>query len=106
MANSPKPPYEVVYSGLQRDILLGLKRIATSIGLKREFLAALATQHTYLKSSPLTWGIPCGELEHLQLKLFYRIFSILLVEYAVDEERRLVYAKSFHFLPGYPPDSN
>jgi hypothetical protein len=106
MAKASPPPYEVVYSGQQRQILLGLRRIATDLNLRREYLAALRMHHRFLERAPLTWGFPSGELPTLKLKLFTCVFSILLVEYAVDEERHLVYPKTFRFLPGYPPDLN
>jgi hypothetical protein len=100
------PRYEVIYSGAQRDLLRGLRRIARTENLNDVFVNALAMHHRQLERSPLTWGVPCGRLETLQLSLFYRVYSILLVEYAVDETRRLVYPKTFQLLPGYPPEAN
>jgi hypothetical protein len=62
MANASQPPCEVVYSGQQKELLLGLRRIAASVNLRREFLAALRMHHRHLERSPLTWGFPSGEL--------------------------------------------
>jgi hypothetical protein len=106
MAKASRPPYEVSYSGHQRDILLGLRRIASSVNLRSEFVAALRMHHAHLERSPLTWGAPTGELPAMNLKLFTSVWSCLLVDYAVDEARRLVYMKSFRFLPGYPVELN
>jgi hypothetical protein len=53
-----------------------------------------------LANSPLDWGDPLSDYRHLNLRLYRGSYGWLIVNYAVDEARRVVYIRSIQPYPG------
>lgn len=95
MANNPASNYQFVLSEAQRRQLRIWAERADTAGKTAEYLAALQTIHRQLTTEPLTWGDPWFRASQLGLQVYQRACTPLHVSYAVDVERRIVYAVKF-----------
>jgi hypothetical protein len=69
------------------------------LGIQREYLAALRAIERHLATDPVGWGDPDFVLRQAGLRMCHGTEPPLLVYYAVDELRRIVYVKEFRPLP-------
>jgi hypothetical protein len=99
MAEQTGGPYSVVYSGLQRQAVRAYGERAAQRGILAAYLDAIRSMHDHLTTDPLDWGDPQNRLRHMGLLLCQRIHRMLLVHYAVDEQRRIVYLRSIRPMP-------
>ena len=94
------PPYRVIYSGAYRDELRNLLRRAVPKGRSVEIRLAATDVHTRLEWIPLDFGDPLRDYVDLDLQERIGTIPPLVVTYAVDEARRLVYVLlPFKLLP-------
>src|SRR5262245_41191670 len=97
---SPAPRFRVD----QAQVVLAQIRVlafrATRKGLLQQLVTALRDTNGHLEADPTAWGDPLFHYTSLGLPLFQRAVSPLLVLYAVDEPRKIVYVKSVLPFPG------
>jgi hypothetical protein len=82
-------PYRVVYSERVRNELRTLAAKAASRGLNAQFLGALKELDRRLRVYP-QFGEPLRDLKLEPAQLWIACVPPLVVQYVVDEERRLV----------------
>ena len=97
--NPPEPDFEVSISGATRELLIRLHGEATANGLRAEFLAALRTISERLRHEPVTFGEELFDLRALQLNVKIGIILPLAVEFGVYQQRRIVFVRSFRYIP-------
>ena len=85
------PPFRVVYSELCRDQMRDLLVRAGAMGRFAEVAQALRGIHQRLEWIPLDFGEPLQDFHNLGLKEFIGVMRPLVVKYAVDEARGIVY---------------
>src|SRR5207237_230289 len=85
----------------EHDKVLLKQRLLEAIlaGREVQFLAALQHIADRLRKDPLVFGEPLYHLKALQLEVRQAIVLPLVVDYAVDEQRRLVYIRGCKVLP-------
>jgi hypothetical protein len=88
-------PYRVLGAELVVNTLRGLKRLADVAGEGNQFLSSAKRIVDRLATDPLDFGEPRFGLPNLQLQVRIGGFGNLAVQYAVDEERRIVYILKF-----------
>jgi hypothetical protein len=94
------PPYRVVFSGLCRETTTQLLERARAKGRLAEVAQAVRGIETRLLWVPLDFGEPRRDLVHLGVQLRSGTVPPLVVRYAVDEARRIVYVTlPFELLP-------
>jgi hypothetical protein len=81
------------------DELKAIVALARMLGRLREVVEDLRRITDHLETDPLAWGDPTRQYRHYGWLESRGIGRCLLVHYAVDEQRRIVYLKSFHPLP-------
>jgi hypothetical protein len=96
----PSDPYRVVLSEATRQQLLELQQRAVARGLGERILSAVKLVVARLQFDPLEFGEPRRELRALRLQERVAVVRPLVVLYAVDENRRLVYVTGFRGLAG------
>lgn len=94
-------PYRVVGAELVGDSLRGLKRLADAAGQTRLLLDSAKGIVERLETDPLGFGEPRYDLHHLQLQVRIGMYRMLAAQYAVDEERRIVYVLKLTPAAGY-----
>jgi len=100
------PPFRVVYSELCREKTRDLLLRAGAKGRFAEVAQALRDINRRLEWIPLDFGEPLQDFRHLGLKEHIGVFGPLVVKYAVDEARSIVYVSlPFDLLPrvGFEP---
>jgi hypothetical protein len=97
-------PFRVVFSEATRRQLLQCYQGASTPHLAARVLEAARAILARLESDPLEFGEPLRRLHELQLEKRVGAERPLVVTYAVDEQRRLVYVTAVHRLeePGSP----
>jgi predicted exporter len=96
----PPDPYRVVFSEATRRQLLELQQRAVARGRGEQLLSAAKVVVTRLQSDPLEFGELRKELRALRLQERVAVVRPLVVIYAVDAQRRLVYVTAFRALAG------
>jgi len=96
--NGQSAPYRVSMSQQTKAVLKQLHGQAAQTGTGHEFLAALRQILEHLRSAPLTFGEPHYRLPALQLLVRQGVVSPLVVDYAVHEDRPLVFIRGFKVL--------
>lgn len=97
--NGQKPSGYVVRLAEQtRDKLKQQHLEAAQTGKGPQFLAALRQIIQRLQTDPLTFGEPQYRLPALKLSLRHAVVSPLVVDYAVHEDRPLVFIRGFKIL--------
>ena|SRR6266851_5678222 len=94
-------PYRVVGAELVGNTLRGLKRLADVTGEGSTFLASAKAIVERLTTNPLEFGEPRFDLQHLQLQVRVGVYGNLSVQFAVDEQRRIVYLLNVILLGGH-----
>jgi hypothetical protein len=94
------PPYQVSYSGLFRKQAKKLLVRAKTLGRFTEIAQVMQDINTRLEWIPLDFGEPLRDLVHLGLQERIGTIPPLVVTFAADEAKRLVYvALPFKLLP-------
>jgi hypothetical protein len=62
-----------------------------------QFVSALRTINQGMEVEPATFGDPRFPLRKLGMLVYSRLVTPLQVLYAVDESRRIVYVREFHY---------
>jgi hypothetical protein len=97
---SSAPRYRVDQSQVVLDQTRVLAFRATRKGVLNSLIVALRQMADHLGTDPTSWGDPLFHYPSLELPLFQRAVSPLVVLYAVDEPRKIVYVKSVRPFPG------
>lgn len=95
----PGPEYEVPISGAVRDLLVRLSDQAAADGRRTEFLAALNTISRRLRTDPTGFGEEVFDLRALRLTVKVAVILPLAVEFGVYPDRRLVFIRTFRYVP-------
>ena len=90
--------YDVRMSEHTRALVKQLHRRARQAGSGPQFRAALRQVITRLSQDPLTFGEPLYRLPALRLLVRQAGVPPLVVDYAVHEDRPLVFIRGFKFL--------
>lgn len=69
-------------------------------GLTVQLLDALAQMSYHLATDPAAWGDPQFRLKAFNLTVYHRVEGPLMIAYAVDEPRKIVYLKTVRPFPG------
>src|SRR5262249_25771293 len=85
----PPKPYRVSYSGRVQKELETLAIRAKVRGLREQMLAALRKLDEVLKVYP-QFGQPLYDLKLEPAQVWIAVFAPLVVQYVLDEERRVV----------------
>jgi hypothetical protein len=94
------PPFRVVYSERCREQTRHLLTRAAAQGRFTEIAHVVREINTRLEWIPLDFGDPLHDLVHLGLREHVGVLPPLVVTYAVDEARRIVYVSvPFKVLP-------
>ncbi len=96
--NGQSVPYDVRMSAQTRTVLQGLHRQAIEAGTGQRFLAAFRQIVERLRQDPLAFGEALYRLPALQLQVRQAVVLPLVVDYAVHEDRPLVFIRGFKVL--------
>lgn len=75
-------------------------RVAVSIGLRAEFVAALREMEARLQSDPELWGDPLWDYRTLRLTLYRRYGPVLMTYYVAHADGLLVLVREVELTPG------
>jgi hypothetical protein len=93
--------YTVTTSETTKALLAQLSSQARQTGTSQQFLAALREIGQRLRNDPLNFGEPQYRLPALRLLVCQAIVRPLVVDFAVHEDRPLVFIRGFRLLaPG------
>ena len=90
--------YNVHISGQTQSALQQLHLQARAAGRSKRFLAAVQQIIERLQNEPLNLGEPLYGLPALQLLVCQAVVDFVVVDYAVHEERPLVFIRGFKLL--------
>jgi hypothetical protein len=90
--------YHVTLAGAARAVLEQLSVQARQAGTGQQFLAALREIGERLRNDPLNFGEPQYRLPALRLLVCQAIVAPLVVDFAVHEDRPLVFIRGFRLL--------
>lgn len=96
---TPPARFRISYSQFQAQQIRILRNRAASAGRLEEFVDALETIRRHLETDPIAFGDRTHTLTGLDVPIYHRIHSILLVRYGVDVSRRLVYLQDIDLFP-------
>ena len=96
--NGQAGPYDVRMSALTRGVVRRLHRQALQAGTGHRFLAAFREIIGRLHNDPLTFGEPIYRLPVLELLVRHAVLLPIVVDYAVHEDRPLVFVRGFKVL--------
>lgn len=91
MAEGPNAPYQIVNASQVGAALKALLAAAAARGIGDKVLHAIKTIVERLQQAPLEFGEPRFDLFWMRLQVRICGFGGLVVSYAVDDARRLVY---------------
>lgn len=100
MAEGQNDPYQVVNASQVTVDLKALLAEAAARGIGDKVFFAMKTIVERLHQDPLEFGEPRYDLQWMQLQVRIGGFGGLVVRYAVDEARHLVYLLDVTPLPG------
>ncbi|HJT76461.1 MAG TPA: hypothetical protein VJ739_04595 [Gemmataceae bacterium] len=96
--NGQPARYRVILSGVTRTALAQLSSKARQEGAGQEFLAAVREIGRRLRNDPLGFGEPRYRLPALRLLVCEGMIAPLVVNFAVHEDRPLVFIRGFRLL--------
>jgi hypothetical protein len=96
--NGQATPYEVRLSEHDRALLRQRHLEAVQAGKGKQFLSALRQIVERLRKDPLAFGEPLYRLPALKLVVRQGVVLPLAVDYAVHEDRPLVFIRGFKIL--------
>jgi hypothetical protein len=97
-ASESKQPFRVEASGLTKRRFVELQSRATLEGRGDDLLNAFRQILQRLHTDPLDFGEPLYPLPNLRLQMRTCAIRPLVIDFAVSEEHRIVYVKSFQLL--------
>jgi hypothetical protein len=74
--------------------------IAVRIGMRDQFVAALAEMDQRLRTDPEAWGDPVRDYRGLHLTQYFRYGPLLIVDYAVHIDGTPVFVLDVYLRPG------
>jgi len=95
------PRYRVSFAGRHTDWLRE-QGLIPPVPDRVEFAQALDRIIGLLETRPLDWGDPLRDLRYMGLAMFRGQGEGFLVDYGVDNVRRIVYVASIRFAPWHP----
>jgi len=102
--NGQRRDYVVKASAKNIAVLKKLHFIEAQKGKGQGFVASLRRLDERLKNDPLNFGEPLYRLPALKLIVRQAVLAPIVVTYAVQEEKRLVFIRGFSLLPcSIPP---
>jgi hypothetical protein len=90
----------VSYAHVAIAKLRGWGPIAVRIGMREEFVAAVAEMDQRLQADPEAWGDPVRDYQGLSLTQYFRYGQLLIVDYAVHIDGTPVFVLDVHLRPG------
>jgi hypothetical protein len=96
--NGHPVPYEVILSGAVAAIVKQLHAQAMHLGTGPRFVAAFREIIERLHEDPLAFGEPQYRLPALHLLVCQGVVAPLIVDFAVHEDRPLVFVRGFLLL--------
>jgi hypothetical protein len=102
MPDLPPGPYKVACAGRALQQLRACLDWAIASGRREPYVAAATAIQQKLATEPLSWGDPLFRLHQLGLVRCQGVAPPFLVNYAVDEQRRIVYVQDIQLLPNDP----
>lgn len=94
-----EPPYQVHNAERITKVIRRLYRRAFREGRHVEFLTALDQIQERLATSPTTFGEPLYRLPYMRIEIRHAIVRPLVIDFAVSEERPVVFIKGVQLLP-------
>ena len=91
-------PYQVNLSGLIAEEFRTLQYQATREGRGRELLRSMRAAHEALRRAPFDLGEPLYRLPALRMQIRCAIIRPLSIDFAVCEDRPLVFLKAVRLL--------
>jgi hypothetical protein len=88
-------------SSVIRQLKLWADR-AQAVGIQADFAAALRTIQERLSTEPGQWGEQRRTLRGRNLPVYHAAIPLLHVEYAVDDEARVVFVMQVRLMPNSP----
>jgi hypothetical protein len=85
-------------SGQTKAALKDLHLQARAAGRSKRFLASVKEILERLRADPVTFGEPLYRLPTLKLLVCHGLVSFVVVDYAVHEEKPLVFIRGFKML--------
>jgi hypothetical protein len=92
--------YRIDASDRVRDQMRVLIFRAVRKGLLAELSASLTSMRSGLTTDPTAWGDPLSRLRELDLVMYRRVEGPVVVYYALDQARRIVYVRNILPFPG------
>ncbi len=92
--------YKVIVSGKIAQDLDVLRTRAKEGGVESDYLLALETAGNRLRQDPWNFGELIMRLPHFKLQIHVRVVHPLLIEFAIDEDKPLVYIKRVDLVSG------
>ena len=96
--NGQPSAYSVHMSAGTKSVVKTLHQQAIQAGIGREYLAAFRQIIARLSQDPLTFGEPLYRLPALRMLVRQAAVLPLVVDFAVHEDRRLVFIRGFKVL--------
>lgn len=93
-------PYRISFSGALAESLRQLQRRASREGRGEDFLRAVRSAVERLWNDPTTFGEPLYRLPVLRMQLRCTVIRPLSIDFAVCEDRPLVFIKAVRLLSG------
>jgi hypothetical protein len=106
VSDAAQPAFEIHYSQAIFKAIEDLSDVARRHGVVAGFAESLEHITRQLGSNPLAWGDPLFHYAHLNLRLYRAICGMVIVHYALNEERRVVYIRDIRPMPGSALDPN
>jgi hypothetical protein len=94
------PRYTIGISVAIREQLKSWGELSTRLYRQSDYLAAVREMNDRLEHDPATWGDPLKSLHGMKANLFRRYGPILMVFYAVHDERLVVLVQRVVLTPG------
>ena len=98
MSDQPSKSYTVVFSLAQFAELNRLRERAAAVRMEVSFLLDLQTIRDRLTTNPTAWGDPAYPLRNLDLTMYRGVEGMLLIYFAVNEVRRIVYPSTITYV--------
>src|SRR5262249_20802605 len=96
--NGHSVPYTVTMSEQTKAIVKNLHSQAMGQGAGERFVAALRQAIQRLRIEPMILGEPCYRLPALRLQVRQGVVAPLVIDYAVHEEKPLVFIRAIKVL--------
>jgi hypothetical protein len=96
--------FEVHNSGAMADKFIRLQRIADAQGRGSEFLTAAESAYERMRNDPFDFGEPLYRLPKLLLQVRCAVIRPLRIDFAVCENRPVVFIKNIHLLASHGPE--